>query len=392
MEKFRVPFYTYGNIYDELDIEKIKDIISSYDNQIKYKIRDEFEKRFAEYIGCKHAVSVSSGTAGLHLSLKAINIKQGDEVITTPITWVSNANCILLCGGRPIFADIDRDTLNISTESIKERITKNTKAIIPVHHLGHPCEMDEINKIARENNIKIIGDCALATGSEYKRKRVGNEEGNAHFFSFHSQKNISTLGEGGMVTTNDKKIAEYIDIYRNHGIIYPDRHEYDSDAIKESPWYRECIGSGYNYRLGEFQCAVGISQLKKIEDFNKKRRELAYYYNELLKDVRGLELPIEKSYAKSSWGHYIIKVKEKEFGINRDKLFIELNKKGIGCHVHYIPTYYFKYYQDLGYKKGICKNAEECYEMILSLPLSPKMSRRDAEIVTEEIKNCQKNR
>ncbi|MAG47186.1 UDP-4-amino-4,6-dideoxy-N-acetyl-beta-L-altrosamine transaminase [archaeon] len=384
-----VQYHSYGNIYDELDIEEIKKIMSSYDNKIKYKIRDEFEKKFAEYIGCKYAISVSSGTAGLHLALKAMDIKEGDEVITTPITWVATANSILLCGGKPVFADVEKDTLNISPESIKEKITNKTKVIIPVHHLGHPCNMYEINKIAKENNIKILGDCALSIGSEYKGRKVGNEEGDAHVFSFHSQKNISTLGEGGIVTTNNKKIAKYIDIYRNHGIVYPDKHEYNNEILKTNPWFRDCIGPGYNYRLGEFQCAVGISQLKKLEELNKKRKELVQYYNELLKDVKGIELPIEKDYAKSSWAYYIIKI-GKEFGINRNELFVELNKKGIGCHVHYTPIYYFQHYKDLGYKKE-CKNVEECYEKILSLPLSPKTSKKDVEKVVEEIKNCRRN-
>ncbi len=391
MEKFKVPFYSYGNIYDESDIEEIKNIITSYDNTIKYKIRDEFEKKFAEYIGCKYAISVSSGTAALHLSLKSFDIKKGDEVITTPITWVATSNSILLCEGKPVFADIDKDTLNISVESIKERITNKTKAIIPVHHLGHPCEMDEINKIAKENNIKILGDCALAIGSEYKGKRIGNQEGDTHAFSFHSQKNISTLGEGGMITTNDEDLARYVDIYRSHGVIYPDRHGYKSDILNINPWFRECIGAGYNYRLGEFQCAVGVSQLKRLDDFNKKRRTLCEHYNELLKDIKGLELPVEKDYAKSSWAYYIIKVKEKDFGMDRNKLFVELNKRGIGCHVHYTPVHYFEYYQKLGYKKGICKNAEECYNEILSLPLSPKMNEKDVETVANEIKNCKIN-
>ena len=383
----KVPFYTYGNIYDELDVAEVKNLIDSYDNKIKYKVRDKFEREFAEYIGCKHAISVSSATAGLHLSLKAIGIKSGDEVITTPITWVATANSVLLCGGKPVFADIDKDTLNISVESIKKNITPNTKAIIPVHHLGHPCEMDEINEVARKHNLKVIGDCALSIGSKYKGKTVGGKEGDINVFSFHSQKNISTLGEGGMVTTNNDKIAEYVDIYRNHGIIYPDRHGYKTEILETNPWFRECIGPGYNYRLGEFQCAVGSSQLKKLDDFNKKRRELVEHYNRLLKDIKGIEMPVEKSYAKSSWAYYIIKVKEKEFGMNRNKLFLELNKRGIGCHVHYTPIHYFEYYRNAGYKKGICKNAEECYEEILSLPLSPRLNKEDIEKVVEEIKN-----
>lgn len=388
-KKFKVPFYSYGNVYDDLDIEEIKSIIFSDDERIKYKKRDEFEKNFAEYTGSEHAISVSSGTAGLHLGLLAMNIKKGDEVITTPITWVANSNSILLCGGKPVFADIDKDTLNLSIKSIKNSITNKTKAIIPVHHLGHPCEMDEMNKLAKENNIKILGDCALAMGAKYKGKMIGSSEGDAHIFSFHSQKNISTLGEGGMVTTNNEKIARYVDIYRNHGITYPDRH--GGKIIESKPWWRDCIGPGYNYRLSEFQCAIGISQLKKLEGLNKKRRELAYYYSKLLEDVKGIELPVEKEYARSSWTYYIIKVKEKEFGMNRNKLFLELNKRGIGCHVHYTPVYYFEYYKKLGYKKGLCKNAEECYKQILSLPLSPRMNKEGVETVVEEIKNCRRN-
>ena len=382
----KVPFYSYGNIYDEKDIDEIRKMISSYDNRIKYKVRDEFEKKFTEYIGSKYAISVSSGTAGLHLTLKAMGIKVGDEVITTPMTWVATANSVLLCGGKPVFADIEKDTLNISVESIKEKITKNTKVIIPVHHLGHPCEMDEINKVAKENNIKVLCDCALSIGSEYKGKKIGGEEGDAHVFRFHSQKNISTLGEGGMITTNNKEIAKYLDIYRNHGVIYPDKHEYDKEVLETMPWFRNCIGPGYNYRLGEFQCAVGISQLRKLEEFNKKRKELVMHYNELLKDIKGVELPIEKDYAKSSWAYYIIKVKEKEFGMSKSNLFIELNKRGIGCHVHYTPIYYFEYYQNIGYKKD-CKNVEKCYEEIMSLPLSPKMNKEDVEEVVNKIKD-----
>ena len=384
-DDMKVPFYSYGNIYDESDLNMINELITSYDNTIKYKIRDEFEKKCCEYIGSKYAISVSSGTAGLHLGLKAMDLNPGDEVITTPITWVATANSILLCGAKPVFADIDKDTLNISPQSIEENITNKTKVIIPVHHLGHPCKMDEINKIANNNNIDILCDNALAIGAKYKGNKVGNKEGDAHVFSFHSQKNISTLGEGGLVTTNNDTIAEYLDMYRNHGIIYPDRHKYNNDILKENPWFRECIGAGYNYRLGEFQCAVGISQLEKLDIFNSKRRSLAEYYSELLKDINGIELPVEKDYAYSSWAYYIIKVKEKEFGINRNQLYFELTKRGIGCHVHYIPIHYFKYYKELGYKKGICINAEKSYEEILSLPLSPRTTRKDIEIVVDEI-------
>ena len=159
------------------------------------------------------------------------------------------------------------------------------------------------------------------------------------------------------------------------------------EILKNNPWFRECIGVGYNYRLGEFQCAVGLSQLEKLDVFNKKRRSLANYYNILLKDIRGIELPVEKDYARSSWAYYIIKIKEKEFGINRNKLYSELASKGIGCHVHYIPIHYFEHYKQLGYKKGICMKAEESYEEILSLPLSPRNSEKEIEIVAEEIKN-----
>lgn len=386
----KVPFYSYGNIYDDSDLEMVKTLISSYDNNIKYKIRDEFEQKCTEYIGCKYAISVSSGTAGLHLGLKAMGVGPGDEVITTPISWVATANAILLCGGTPIFADIDEETLNISTQSIKEKITNKTKVIIPVHHLGHPCEMDEINFIAKENGLLVLCDTALAIGAEYKGEKVGGKEGDAHVFSLHSQKNISTLGEGGLVTTNNKKIAEYVDMFRNHGIIYPDRHDYKNQILEENPWFRECIGPGYNYRLGEFQCAVGISQLQKLNTFNQKRRELSNLYTKLLKDVDGINIPIEKDYASSSWAYYIIKVKQKKYGINRNKLYSELAKKDIGTHVHYIPIHYFDYYKRLGYNKGICPIAENSYDEILSLPLSPRTTKEEVKFVAETIKHLSK--
>lgn len=390
MDELKVPFYTYGNIYDQTDFQAIMDMFSTYDNNKKYKIRDEFEFECKKKFGSKHAISVSSGTAGLHLALKALDVKLGDEVITTPITWVATANSILLCGAKPVFADIENDTLNISPSSIIKNLTKKTKVILPVHHLGHPCNMEAINKIAKSNNIKVLADCALSIGAKYNNEIVGGSEADAHVFSFHSQKNISTLGEGGLITTNDKDIAEYVDIYRNHGVIYPDRHNYhDDDILKKYPWFRQCVGAGYNYRLGEFQCAVGISQLKKLDKFNKIRRELAQYYSDLLSDINGINIPVEKEYGYSSWAYYIIQINENDYGISRNELMLELNKRGIGCHVHYTPIHYFEYYNKLGYNKGICSNAERAYEEILSLPLSPQLQNDDIKYVADAIKNIQ---
>ncbi len=384
MKKFSIPFHSRGNFYDKEDLRIIKKLLYDSDTKAKFRvIREGFEAKLRDYFRVKHAISVSSATSGLHIALRAAGIKEKDEVITTPLTWISTSNVILLEKAIPVFGDIEKDTLNLSPESINEKITKKTKVIMPVHYSGHSCKIDEITKIAKENNIRIIWDAAHALGAEYKNNIIGSQE-DFVVFSFHSQKNISTLGEGGAVLTNNKEQYELLKLYQNHGVQYT--HKVKNKFDPNKPWYRDCIDIGHNYRLGEFQCAVGITQLDKLRKFNKRRRELVRIYNDLLSNVNGISTPIEKDYTKSSWTFYVIKV-EKEYGINRDKLLVELNKLGIGCSVHYTPIYHFKPYKK--YIKNIkdYPKTEEAYNKIMSLPLHMHLTENDVYNVCDCIKN-----
>jgi len=377
----KVPFPNRGNFYDKDDINAVLSMLDVASSDKKWEIIHQFEDDFASYIGAKHALSVSNATAALHLSLKAIGLKPGDEVITTPMTWAATSNVILLEKAKPVFVDVEPDTLNIDPSKIEEKITEKTKAIIPVHLYGHPVDLGPIMKIAEEHNLKVIGDAAHAPGAEYKNKKIGSIEHMAAF-SFYTQKNMSTLGEGGMVVTDNSDFFEKLKLYQNHGVEY-------LKSIKEKPWFRNCIVPGYNYRLSEGQAAVGITQLKKLDSFNKKRRELAKIYSELLGKVEGITMPIEKDYAKSSWHIYSIKI-EKDFGVSRDEVCLNLNKLGVGSNVHYTPVHYFLPYQKLGYKKGDFPVAEEAYEKIISIPLSVNMEREQVEYVVECLREIRK--
>ena len=341
-DNMKVPFPMRGNIYGIDDIISLLDVLNRYDNSVKFETIRRFETLFADYAGAKHAISLTNATAALHIGLKAIGIEPGDEVITTPISWVASSNVILVEDAKPVFADIESDTLNIDPESVAEKITSKTKVIIPVHYAGHPVDMDAIMELASDHNIKIIDDAAHAIGAEYKGKRVGSIGSDISAFSFHSQKNISTLGEGGMAVTMDDGFAAKIKILQNHGVQY--LHKIQEKAIEEKPWYRDCVEAGYNYRMSEGQAAVGISQLNKVDRFNAKRRELAEEYTRLLKSVDGIKTPIEKDYARSSWHLYVIQVEE-GYGMSRDDLLLGMGKRGIGASVHYTPIYLFLPYQ-----------------------------------------------
>ena len=347
---------------------------------------EKFEKAIAKYCKVKYAIAVSSGTVALHLAYLVASIKKGDEVITTPLTFAATANTIVHCGGRPVFVDIKEDTLNIDPEKIEKKITKKTKAIAPVDFAGHPCDYDKIRKIAKKYNLLIIEDASHALGAKYKRKKIGSFA-NMTILSFHPVKHITT-GEGGMVLTNNKKFYEALKILRHHGIIKKPLSSANATTGKEKgSWYYEIESPGYNYRITDFQCALGISQLKKLDKFIKKRREIVERYNKAFKNIKEIVIPKETEHTKSAWHIYVIQFCLDKLKVSRKKIFEELRKQGIGVQVHYIPLHFQPFYKKkFGYKKGDFPIAEKYYKRAITLPLFPKMMNEEIEKVIEIVK------
>lgn len=335
-----------------------------------------FEKAVAEYTGAKYAVAVANGTAALHVACLAAGLKEGDEVITTPITFAASANCALYCGAKPVFADIDAESYNIDPKEIEKKITDRTKAIIAVHFTGQPCNMDEIHAIAKKHNLLVIEDAAHALGADYKGKKIGSIS-DMTTFSFHPVKHITT-GEGGMITTNSKELYERLVLFRSHGIT---RKE-EMLTKNEGDWYYEQLDLGFNYRITDIQCALGISQMKKLDRFVARRREIAEKYNKAFADVERIVTPKQQEGCHNSWHLYVIQVLEK----NRKEVFDALRAKNIGVNVHYIPVYKHPYYQEHGYSGVCCKNGEQYYEHAISLPIYPLLTDAQQDYVIEAVK------
>lgn len=339
---------------------------------------DAFEREFAEYAGAKYAVSLSSGTAALHACCYAVNIAQGDEVIVTPLTFAASANCVLYCGGTPVFSDVCADTYNLDPKLLEEKITDRTRAVIPVHFTGQPCEMDEIHEIAKRHNLYVIEDAAHANGAEYKGKKIGSLS-DMTIFSFHPVKHMTT-GEGGMVTTNNEELYHKIKAFRAYCIT----KDKDLFADKEDgPWHYEMQGLGYNYRISDVMCALGRSQLKKMDRFVEKRKEIAFRYQQELSDVPGVILPYQKEGCSSSWHLYTIQIENGK----RREVYNRMKEAGIGVDVHYLPVYKHPYYQEHGYGGTICRNAETIYDRILSIPIYYRLSEEEQTYVIDTVKH-----
>ena len=365
----------YGRQWiDEDDIQAVADVLRG-DYITTGPKASEFEKAVCDYTGAKYAVAIANGTAALHAACFAAGIQQGDEVITTPMTFAASANCVLYCGGTPVFADIRPDTYNIDPEEIRKKITDKTKAVIAVHYTGQPCEMDEIHEIAREHHLMVIEDAAHALGADYKGRKAGCIS-DMTTFSFHPVKHITT-GEGGMITTNDKKLYEKLKLFRSHGIT---REEHLMNR-NEGGWYYEQLDLGYNYRITDIQCALGISQLKKLDKFVARRKELVKRYNEAFQNTAGIICPQQMEGCNSSWHLYVVQVH------NRKEVFDKLRAAGIQVNVHYIPVYKHPYYQQHGYQTECCPNAEHLYEHIISLPLYAGLTDEQQNYVIEQIKS-----
>lgn len=360
---------------EEDDIQAVVDVLRSDYLTTGPKIA-EFEKMVADYVGAKYAVAISNGTSALHAACFAAGIQPGDEVITTPLTFAASSNCVLYCGGTPVFADVDLKTYNIDPEDIRRKITDKTKAIIAVHLAGQPCDMDEIHKIAKEHDLLVIEDGAHALGSVYKGKKVGTLS-DMTTFSFHPVKPITT-GEGGMIVTDNEELYQKMMLFRSHGITRDENLMTRNDG----PWFYQQLDLGYNYRITDIQCALGCSQMKKLDRFLARRKEIVARYNEAFADCENIITPYQLPETESGWHLYIVQVKN----CDRKKVFESLREQGIAVNVHYIPVYLHPYYQEHGYKDVHCKNAEEVYSHIISLPLYPTLTEEQQQYVIETLK------
>jgi perosamine synthetase len=371
----RASFLPYGRqSVDEADIQAVVDVLRSDWLTTGPKVA-EFEEAFAARAGAAHAVSFSSGTAALHAAAFAAGLKSGDEAITTPMTFAATANCVLYQGATPVFADVSRDTLNLNPEEVAKKISPKTRAILPVDYAGHPAELTPILEIARERGLIVIEDACHALGAEYAGRRVGGIA-DMTVFSFHPVKHITT-GEGGMVTTNNPQFAETLRRFRNHGI--------SSDARQRQSagqWHYEMVLLGFNYRLPDIVCALGIQQLKRLDANLARRREIAALYTAAFREIPGVIPPPVRPEANPAWHLYPIRLDLEKLTVDRAQIFRALRAENIGVNVHYIPVHYHPYYRDrFGYKGGEFPVAEDAYQRLISLPMFHSMSDGDAEDV-----------
>jgi perosamine synthetase len=340
----------------------------------------QFEEKVATYVGAKYAVAFANGTAALHAACFSAGIGKGDEVITTPMTFVATANAILYTRGTPVFADIDPNTYNINPDAIESRITERTKAILPVDFAGQPVNHEEIKRIAKMHQLVVIEDAAHALGATYNGVKIGSLS-DMSVFSFHPVKPITT-GEGGIITTNNETYYEKLIQFRTHGITRnPQRCSHF-----EGPWYYEMQFLGFNYRMTDFQAALGISQMNKLDRFNERRRKIASRYDAAFQNIKSIVIPQQLSNIESSWHLYVIRLIPERLCVDRKKIYEALQAENIGVNVHYRPVYTHLYYQQLGYQKGICPIAEKCYEQMITLPLFPAMTEQDIQDVIHAVR------
>ncbi|MBP5472332.1 MAG: UDP-4-amino-4,6-dideoxy-N-acetyl-beta-L-altrosamine transaminase [Lachnospiraceae bacterium] len=372
----------YGRQWiSEKDIEAVREVLEGPFITCGPKVK-EAEERLASYTGAKHAVVVNSGTSALHCACIAAGIKEGDEVITTPITFAASANCVLYCGAKPVFADINPETYNIDPASIRAHITDRTKAVIAVDFTGQVVQADEIRAICDEFGLVFIEDAAHSIGSSYNGKMVGNIA-DMTCFSFHPVKTV-TAGEGGAILTNNEEYYKKLVLAHTHGITH-DEDEMEG-APHEGPWYYEQISLGYNYRMTDFQAALLMSQLDRIDEFVARRKMIVAAYDEAFKDVPGIIVQKNIPESDTSRHLYIIRLDLDKLTCTRREFFDAMSAENVQCQVHYVPVYWFPHYRHLGYEKGLCPNAEEVYKGIMSIPLYPAMTDKDIEDTIAAVK------
>lgn len=345
----------------------------------------EFEEAFAAYVGTKHAVSFSSGTAALHGAAFAAELKAGQEAITTPMTFAATANCVLYQGAQPIFADVCPDTLNLDPEKAAEKVNARTRAIFPVDYSGHPADLDPILEIAEKHGVVVVEDACHALGATYRGRRAGSI---AHMavFSFHPVKHLAT-GEGGMVTTNEAKLAERLRRFRNHGIASDARQRQASGQ-----WYYEMVELGYNYRLTDIASALGLSQLGKLSPNLSRRRAIAAHYGEAFRALPGVISPQVHPDVEPAWHLYPIRLRLEELQADRGEIFRALRAENIGVNVHYIPVHLHPFYRNqFGYRGGEYPVAENAYVRLISLPMFHGMSDGDVEDVVNAVRKVVKH-
>ena len=364
---------------DEEDIQAVTEVLRG-DYLTTGPAVGKFGEDVARVAGTKYAVAIANGTAALHAAAAVAGIGPGDEVITSPITFVASANCALYLGATPVFADIDPRTYNIDPVDVERKITSRTKAIIPVHFTGQPCDMEPLREIAKRHNLIVIADGAHAVGASYKGQPAG-AWADMTTYSFHPVKQVAT-GEGGAIATDNPEYYEKLLLFRSHGITRdPAKFRFGNQ-----PWYYEQQTLGYNYRMTDFQAALGSSQLKKLPMFLKLRREYVRRYNEAFRDMAGIIVPWQNPVGESAWHLYIIRLEPEKLKVGRDRIFKELWARGIGVNIHYIPVYFHVYYRDLGYPQGLCPQAEKLFEEMITIPLFPAMTDADVTQVIETVK------
>ena len=371
------PFIPFSRpSIDDTEIEAVSQVLASKWISTGTRVR-EFERAFAEYLGVKHAIAVSSCTAALHLSLVVAEIGNDDEVITTPYTFTATAEAIRYVGAKPVFVDIDPRTLNIDITQIEGAITSRTKAILPVHIAGFPCDMDALQNICRNHNLVLIDDAAHAIPTEYKGQYIGSM-GDLSAFSFYANKNMTTA-EGGMITTNNDAFAKPLRTMRLHGI--------DKDAwarqSERDIWRYDIATEGYKYNMTDIQAAMGLCQLMKLNKQHERRRNLAQIYQTELANFPQISTPVVPDNSNGhSWHLYIIQLPPGE----RDGFIGALREANIECSVHYIPLHLFEFYQEqYGYRVGDFPSAEAAFEGVVSLPLHPGLTEEEIHIVIDEI-------
>jgi perosamine synthetase len=333
-----------------------------------------FERAVASVVDARHAVAVSSGTAALHAAVFAVGIRAGDEVITSPLTFVASANAVLYQGGTPVFADIRPDTLNVDPTEVAARVMPKTRAILPVDFAGQPCDLDALGEIARRRGLSLIEDAAHALGASHKGRPIG-AIADLTTFSFHPAKLITT-GEGGMVTTGDAGLAARLQRFRNHGL----ETDFRERAAKGAP-YSPMVDLGYNYRLSDLQCALGLSQLAKLEPLLKRRAAIAERYTAAIGELGQIRVPAVLAHGRHAWHIFPVLLELERLGADRDTILAALRAEGIGATVHYVPAYWHPYYEARGYRRGLCPRAEAAYERLVTLPLFPAMTDKDADDV-----------